>query len=162
MSEIKEFMTLFLSVLVVSGIVISLSPEGNLKRYIRYICMLCLTASLCVPILSTLSSIPGRITDMSEKYGEVSGEESRIGAEELMIAETKKQIEESLLAYVCDKYGLSREKTAVEIFLQTDDIESIEITEVTVTLADASRAEAIRADLYEMFLRKTLITVRKG
>lgn len=162
MTGIKEFMILFLSVLTVSGIVLSLSPEGNVKRYIQYICMLCLTASLCVPILSTLSALPERITNFSAQYGGSESAKSGPDASTLLIAETKKEIERSVAEYVSGKYGCAREEITVEAVLQTDDIEAVEITELIVTLPDTSRAEAIRADLYEMFLRKTVITINRG
>lgn len=162
MAEIKDFIMMFLSVLAVSGIVISLSPEGGIKRYIRYICMLCLTAALCVPILQTLSSVPDRIAELPEEYGESAGEAGGADAKTLLIEQSKERIEESVADYVSGKYGFPRETVPAKALLRTDNTEEIEITELIVILPDLSRAEAVRSDLYEMFLRKTIITVRKG
>ncbi|MBQ0009628.1 MAG: hypothetical protein KBS76_00805, partial [Ruminococcus sp.] len=79
-----------------------------------------------------------------------------------LIEQSKKRIEESVADYVSGKYCFLRETVSVHALLRTDNTEEIEITELTVILPDLSRAEDVRSDLYEMFLRKTIITVQKG
>ena len=51
MEKLSGFVLSVLTVCVISGIVIGVSPEGAMKKYINYIISLCVLAAIITPII---------------------------------------------------------------------------------------------------------------
>lgn len=48
----KEYLSLLISVALFGGVIGMLSPEGDLKKYLRLLCSLCLLCAMLAPIFS--------------------------------------------------------------------------------------------------------------
>ena len=51
----REYLTSLLSVSLLGGLLTMLSPEGDLKKYVRLLCSLCLLCAMVSPLFSTFA-----------------------------------------------------------------------------------------------------------
>lgn len=160
MEEIKNYVYMLVCVLAASGLAINLSPEGEMKKYIRYICLLCTAAAICIPTVQVIGGISGYISDIGDDAAYETGENH--DAEGILIERTRKNIAASVRNYVCEKYGIERESVSVGVTLDGSDTSSVEIKKLTLTLPKSAPAEKIKAELDEMFLHKTEIEIIYG
>ncbi len=157
MEEIKNYVYMLVCVLAVSGLAINLSLEGEMKKYIRYICLLCTAAAICIPTVQVIGGISGYISDIGDDAAYETGENP--DAEGILIERTRKNIAASVRNYICEKYGIERESVSVGVTLDGSDTSSVEIKKLTLTLPKSAPAEKIKAELDEMFLHKTEIEI---
>lgn len=144
----------------VSGLLYTVSPEGNLKKHLQFVISLCIVVSLAVPMFSMIMDLP----EIFEKSFEEAEREEVNTNEELtdsLISVSKKEIEKAIVSYIAGKYAIEEEEISVETVLDTQNPESIEIREIHVVIGGECSVsfEKIRNDLDEMFLGKSLITV---
>ena len=50
----REYLSILISVALLGGVIGMLSPEGELKKYLRLLCSLCLLCAMVVPFFSAL------------------------------------------------------------------------------------------------------------
>lgn len=160
MDEIKSYVYMLVCVLAASGLAINLSPEGEMKKYIRYICLLCTAAAICIPTVQVIGGISGYIADIGDGTAYETGEDP--DAEGILIEQTRKNIAASLRNYISEKYGIAKESISVDVTLDGSDTSSVEIKKLTLTLPKNAPAEKIKAELDEMFLHKTEIEIIYG
>ena len=144
----------------VSGLLYTVSPEGNLKKHLQFVISLCIVVSLAVPMFSMIMDLP----EIFEKSFEEAEREEVNKNEELtdsLISVSKKEIEKAIVSYIAGKYAIEEGEISVETVLDTQNPESIEIREIHVVIGGERSVsfEKIRNDLDEMFLGKSLITV---
>ncbi|MGM9664654.1 MAG: stage III sporulation protein AF [Eubacteriales bacterium] len=159
MEEIKSYVYMLVCILAASGLAINLSPEGEMKKYIRYICLLCTAAAICIPGVKIIGGLSGYVADI--KSGAVYETGGQADAEKILIEQTRQNIASSVRNYLCEKYGYEKDSVCVEVLLDESDISAVEIKKLTVTLPSDAKAEKIKADLEEMFLGKTEIAVER-
>lgn len=161
MEAIKEYTYAVICIFAVCGIAINTSPEGEMKKYIKYICLLCVAASICIPAIRVIGGISDDISDIpSFTVNEYTAESDEITA--AFIESVKKNTEESLCEYICEKYGYESGSITANAIFDTADISAIEIKKLNIVLPDRKNAAKIKAELYEMFLYKTEIEVEWG
>ena len=161
----KEWITYFgeiIFITAVSGLLYHVAPEGAMKKHLHFVISLCVLVSLAVPMFSIVTELP----EIFEKgFEEVKQMEDVTGAEvtESLIAASKSEIEGAIASYISGVYGIDGGSISVETVLNAEDPSAIEIREICVILVGEARAdtEEIRRELYEMFLGKSEITVKK-
>lgn len=161
MEAVKEYTYALICILAVCGIAINISPEGEMKKYIRYICLLCTAAAVCIPAIKAIGGISEDISDFPQfTTDENAAESDKIN--DVFIASAKSNTEAALCAYICEKYGYESGSVTVKAILDTSDISKIEIKKLQIVLPSGKNAAKIKAELYEMFLYKTEIELEWG
>ena len=141
----KEYLMTLISVALLSGTVGMLSPEGEMKRYVRLLCSLCLLCAMVGPALSLLGdsdfSMDGLLSDREEidrlDYDEIYHNSLILGGE--------KQAADTICAALLQRFELS--EGAMEVSVRSplkNDTDSP--VSVTVLLRD----EAIFVDPKEI------------
>lgn len=160
MEEIKGYVYMLVCVLVASGLSVNLSPEGEIKKYIRYICLMCTAAAICIPTVRVIGGIFENIDDIDGMEFCVSSE--NVNAEAMLIEQTRKNISASICDYICEKYALQKDEVSVDVLLDIEDTADVEIKKLILTLPERAPAKAIKAELDEMLLYKTEIEIING
>lgn len=109
----KEYLFSLFEVCLLSGIVSSLSPDGSVKKYIRFICSLLVICAMVIPIFSANISEFGfeGVFDLSgdeqEDYGEIYNY--------YWEAYDTQRAEEALAEGLCTRFSLPTEALRVQL-----------------------------------------------
>lgn len=76
MSEILSYFGEIIIITAISGILFTVAPEGNIKKYINFIISVCVLAAIVAPMISVVSKLPEKIRLEEWKYEEAGAEES--------------------------------------------------------------------------------------
>ena len=138
------FIITIISVALLGGIMGMLSPEGDTKKYVRFVGALCLLCALIMPVYGILSegqidldSLFSFSEETENGYEDVYINALSEGARENAEAEVKKQI--------CESFGLSEESLDVSLELYYDG-EKYNVSSATVSL----HSSAVFADPREI------------
>ena len=147
-------------VTAVSGLLYTVSPDGNLKKHLQFVISLCIVVSLAVPMFSMVMDLPEIFENGME---EAEKEEIKANAEltDSLISVSKKEVEKGIVSYVAEKYVIAENDVSAKTVLDTENSEAIEIREIQIVISGeySISLEKIRNDLHEMFLGKTHVTV---
>ena len=105
MEKLSGFVLSVLTVCVISGIVIGVSPEGAMKKYINYIISLCVLAAIITPIISIFSSVPQYSEDIERIFEE--HKETDTDAEAKLIEAQKAAVETARRGSSCQSRWVS-------------------------------------------------------
>ena len=141
----KEYLMTLISVSLLSGIMGMISPEGDLKKYVRLLCTLCV---FCAMISPAFSLWQGMGSSGEEILGELIDKED-VNYDEIykdsLLSFGEVQAEETIKSNILERFLLSEDSIDVEVKSQSEnDIE--EWIAVTVLLRD----EAIFTDPREI------------
>lgn len=95
MSEILSYFGEIIIITAISGILFTVAPEGNIKKYINFIISVCVLAAIVAPMISVVSKLPEKIRLEEWKYEEAGAEESE-KIENAVINASKKEIESAI------------------------------------------------------------------
>ena len=160
MSALSEFVRGFCIIAVSGGLVMLMAPNGNLKKYVKFVISLCMVCALLSAFFTFSENAEGLIS----KIETATGEEAYKTKEELyrqIVKETKKNMESEICSLLAAHTGVAREDIYTVAKLDAGDYSSVEITEIYVFLADMSAADAARAYLEEMFMGSVTINIRQ-
>lgn len=155
----REFASYFGEIIVitaVSGLLFTAAPEGNMKKYIKFVISVALVAALTVPLLSIAASLP-KVLLSGSVPAEVGAAEGR--AENILVDASKKELEDAIVSYVAEKYGLLRGQMRCDLVLDTSDISAIRIVKIRLIVPRGCDKEEIRRGLSEMFLYQSEIEI---
>jgi len=144
----------------VSGLLYTVSPEGNLKKHLHFVISLCIVVSLAVPMFSMVMDLPA-LFESNVEQAERGEEESAREWTDSLLSVSKKEIEKAIVSYISEKYAIPEENISAETVLDAQDPEAVEIREIQILIRGESSvsAETIRNDLHETFLGKSRVTV---
>lgn len=157
MEKFSDFVVSVLTVCVISGIVIGISPEGAMKKYISYIVSLCMLAAIITPIISIFSSVPqysGEIERIFEDQNETDSD-----AETRLIEAQKAAVELAIRDTIVKKFGIGEDNVSVEITIDTANKSAIEIRCIDVSVAGECPSGEIKRYIEEMFYGTAKVTV---
>ena len=133
----KEYLMTLTAVSLLGGILGMLSPEGNIKKYVRLAVSLCLVCAMLQPMLQLLS---GEAPSLDELLG-ISGEEETVDYDEIyhqaLLNGSKEQIQQSLKQQLLKAFSLPYESLDVEAVLEMKNDVS-QVKEIQVLLRDSA------------------------
>lgn len=160
MEKLSGFVLSLLSVCVISGIATGLSPDGTMKRYIKYVVSLCVLAAIITPVISVFTSINIYEDELTELFGEHA--ETTDNAEKRLIETQKKAIEEAIADIISNKFGIGKDKVTVETEIDATVKSAIEVRKIMITVRERCRAEEIRNYIEEMFYGTARVTITEA
>ena len=160
MEKLSGFVLSVMTVCVIAGVATGLSPEGAMKRYIKYIVSLCVLAAIMTPVICVFSSLPSYGEAIPELFG--GGEAARDDAEEKLIETQKKAVEQSIKNVISERFGIDSGSITVEITIDATNKSAIEIRGINITVGAKCRAEEIRAYIDEMFYGTARVIVTEA
>ncbi len=158
MAKIAGYLGEILLMTVVSGVLLLLAPDGNVKKHIRFLVSVCLVAAVSVPLLAAVRELPALI-EAEEASLTVEEEAVKERQSTRVVEASKGQIEQAIASYLCARYGRTPDGVSVSVTLDASDLSAVEITSIRVALADGRDGEAIAADLRKLFLERSEIEV---
>ena len=150
MSEILSYFGEIIIITAISGILFTVAPEGNIKKYINFIISVCVLAAIVAPMISVVSKLPEKIRLEEWKYEEAGAEESE-KIENAVINASKKEIESAICSLLSSKFDLDAK-----------DPSNIEITEIRIVIPAGKSKEKIRNYIDDMFLGKSVVVVSEA
>ena len=133
----KEYLMTLTAVSLLGGILGMLSPEGNIKKYVRLAVSLCLVCAMLQPMLQLLS---GEAPSLDELLG-ISGKEETVDYDEIyhqaLLNGSKEQIQQSLKQQLLKEFSLPYESLDVEAVLEMKNDVS-QVKEIRVLLRDSA------------------------
>ena len=160
MSELAEFIKDFCVIAVTGGLVTLVSPNGKLKKHVKFIISLCMVCALASTLISVSEGMEGYLESLggaieSEKREHVSDTAIAIAAE------AKKNIEEETAKMLRARFGFGEDGVYVIAEINAEDTEAVEIVRVNVFITDTEKAEAVRAYVSELFGGAVEVSVMK-
>ena len=152
MEKLSGFVLSVLTVCVISGIVIGVSPEGAMKKYINYIISLCVLAAIITPIISIFSSVPQYSEDIERIFEE--HKETDTDAEAKLI-EAQKAIRDTIVK----KFDIGEDRIFVEIAIDSTNKSAIEIRYIDISVKGKCPSGEIKKYIEEMFYGTAKVTV---
>ena len=142
------------AVTVSAAVVTLMSPEGEMKKYIKLISALVVLAAVAVPVASTLADLPETIANIEEtNFG------GEIDANFDVVALSKAQIEKSVAEQVAAEFGIDASAIEVDAELDASDTAAIVITKVSVGVPRGADAAKVKAFVGGLFKNTTNVEV---
>ncbi len=160
MEAFYDFVKSFCVVAIAGGMAMASSPEGELKKYIKYIISLCVVCAMLSGFLSFAGEMPEHLDELEIKVKEVSAE-AQIGAEMRVALAAKENIENELSSLICAQFGFEEDEVYTVVGIDSEDISAVRITLVSVFVSDISEKEKIYAYVSELFLETANIYIMK-
>ena len=157
MEKLSGFVLSVLTVCVISGIVIGVSPEGAMKKYINYIISLCVLAAIITPIISIFSSGPQYSEDIERIFEE--HKETDTDAEAKLIEAQKAAVETAIRDTIVKKFDIGEDRIFVEIAIDSTNKSAIEIRYIDISVKGKCPSGVIKKYIEEMIYGKEKVTV---
>ena len=157
MEKLSGFVLSVLTVCVISGIVIGVSPEGAMKKYINYIISLCVLAAIIPPIISIFSSVPQYSEDIERIFEE--HKETDTDAEAKLIEAQKAAVETAIRDTIVKKFDIGEDRIFVEIAIDSTNKSAIEIRYIDISVKGKCPSGEIKKYIEEMFYGTAKVTV---
>lgn len=157
MEKLSGFVLSVLTVCVISGIVIGVSPEGAMKKYINYIISLCVLAAIITPIISIFSSVPQYSEDIERIFEE--HKETDTDAEAKLIEAQKAAVETAIRDTIVKKFDIGEDRIFVEIAIDSTNKSAIEIRYIDISVKGKGPSGEIKEYIEEMFYGTAKVTV---
>ena len=133
----KYVITIFISTFI-SGILLTLTPEGKIKKYVQYIISLVLIISIIAPISSLLLSVTDLKRDLQDYISDILVSEKIEISNSLIINTGIEKISEGIKEAIVDKYNFDENEISVELILNGENISTIKIAKINVYLTGKS------------------------
>ena len=159
MQNTELFVYAFVSVCIGAGVITQLAPDGTLKKYLKYIVSLCVFAAMLSPLENALVII---INDDTPISFELNTEEAPGDAEETLIEDGKKRIEDAIVSEISKKWDIPGEDISVSVVLDTSDKRAIEIREIKIYVANGANADEIKEYISGLFYGTAKVSVSEG
>ena len=156
MQTLENSAVAIVTVCIAAGLVVRLSPEGNLKKYLKYIVSLCVLAAILSPIAKLPDVIDlgdGFSFDYSEE--ELSEEERR----EMILNAEKEKISDAMRDLISEKWKLEKEAVDVTLTLDSDNISAVEIRRIDIKIKGEAKRDEIEKYIDEMFYGTASVSV---
>lgn len=162
MEAFFDFVRGFCLIAVSGGVIMLMAPNGNMKKYVKFIISLCMVCALLSAFFTFSENAEGFLKEIEIETENAAGKTQ----EELYASVTKSaksNMEAELCALLAEHLGFSRKDVYVVAQLDTSDYSAVRITEINVFLADVSAEASARAYLREMFMGAVQINImQKG
>ena len=136
------------------------SPEGELKKYIKYIISLCVVCSMLSAFFSFAEKLPENLDEFDIKIKEVSAEMENNAALGVALA-AKENIESEINALLCARFGFEKGDIYTVVRIDSEDISAVKITDISIFISDISKKDKIHDYVSELFLESANIYIMK-
>ena len=160
MSSFYEFIKSFCIIAISSGLAMALSPEGNMKKYIKYLVSLCVVCALLSPFLSFAQKAPKLLTNFEMEIKDVSAD-VKDEAQTNVALIAKQNIENELSSLLSANFGFKEDDIYIVLTIDSVDVSAVKITDVTVFLCDVAKKEEISEYISELFLNTVNLHIMK-
>ena len=160
MEAFSEFVRGFCIIAVSGGLIMLMAPNGNLKKYVKFIISLCMVCALLSAFFTFSENAEGFFDEIETETENEAGKTK----EELyasVAGNAKSNLEAELCKLISAHISVPREDVYVVVRLDTSDFSAVEISEINVFLADISSSDAARVYLSEMFMGAVQINIRQ-
>lgn len=160
MSGFSELVRGFCVIAVSGGLLLIMSPEGNLKKYVKFVLSLCMVCAL-------LSAFFTFAENSEEFFSEIEMEAQDAAAKtegELrlnIVKQAKKNMEAELTSLLSSHLGVPKSDIYVVAEVDTADLSAVEITKISVFLTDISHSAATEDYLRQTFMNAVPIDIMK-
>lgn len=135
----NTYFNTILTVSLVGGIISSFVPErSGLKKYIGYIISLVIILCLVSPLTSILTSTIQFKESINNFLDKISVSEDIEKSNSLIINSSKEKISNGIKEVIIQKYKFDESEVIVDLILDTEEIDSIRVERVLVTLTGKS------------------------
>ncbi|MBE6654410.1 MAG: hypothetical protein E7608_03000 [Ruminococcaceae bacterium] len=160
MTSFYDFVKSFCITAISGGLAMAVSPEGKIKKYIKYIVSLCVICALLAPFLSFAQKAPTLLDNFGVEIEDASASVSD-KAQTSVALEAKKNIEKELSKLVGANFGYKEEDMYIVVAIDGKDPSAVRITDVTLFLSDISRKDEVDEYISELFLNTANIHIMK-
>ena len=162
MENFSEFVRGFCVIAVSGGLILLMSPNGSMKKYVKFIVSICMVSALLSAFFTfseDAEKLFSQIETETESEAGKTQEELRAG----VVKETKRNMEAELCALLSAHTGLPKEDIYIVMGIDSSNFAAVEIKEINVFIADSAQAERARAYISEMFMGAVTVNVmQKG
>lgn len=133
MNEVYSYIYSLATVATAAGIVTALAPDGGqLKKYVKYVASLCVLVMLALPAQNMIAALSDGVGEVVAALGsDYSAGETAGDADELVLAQTKANIEKTLALLLSAKLDCDEESVSVKVTLDTSDKKAVKINKVS-------------------------------
>lgn len=131
MEELKSYISTLIIVSVAAGAINVMAPDGNIKKYIKYLISLSVVIILLLPFKNLIYTLPKILESYEIKFAE---EEMSVlkSAEELIIDQSVYEIKKNINAVILNRFMIKIEVGDITIDYNADDYENVELNKITV------------------------------
>ena len=160
MSGFSELVRGFCIIAVSGGLFLIMSPEGNLKKYVKFALSLCMVCALLSAFFAFSENAQGVFSELKK--------EAYVGAEKTegklrlgIVKQAKDNLEEELTSLLSAHLDMPKSDIYIVAEIDISDLSAVQITKISVFLADISRGETARNYLQQTFLNAVPIDIMK-
>lgn len=147
--------TSVLLIAVAAALISVISPEGEMKKYVKLVSSLAVLAAIIVPMVMSISKLPGMI---GESVIQSSAAPPAAGFD--LIGESAKKIERSISEQVKNEFGISGDVGASVVLDKSDETE-IKILRVILTVPCGTDTAAVREYVLNIMKNTSDVEVRE-
>lgn len=156
MNDLSSLISSVFLISVSAALVTQMSPEGELRKYIRFIAGLSVIASIAFPIISVVKSLPDRINSISSDVVEMAEFDNM----EIINAAVD-NIERELCSDIEAEFGFEQGSVAAEVLVDASDLSNILITDINIILPRGFNGN-VRGYVYRMFRGEPIIRITEA
>ena len=131
--------TAVLLITVAAAIVSLISPEGEMKKYVKFVASIAVLASIAVPIVASITKLPDAISEIkADGVGNIQAEFDLISA-------SSEKIEQSIVQMISNEFIIDSEKVSAHLTLDSSDTAAIKILRVSVFVPPGTDTESVRS-----------------
>ncbi len=147
----QEYFSVLFSVCIVSGIVSALTPSESTKKYLEYLCALCVICCMVIPISRILPADRGIFDILGDSLS--SGQDYEAIYNEYWAASDERRACDALAEGLAARLGISADKLRVELNVSRTDGGRV-LEKVRVYITDIS-ALAADPELIGAYIRES-------
>ena len=160
----NSYILSILTIAIASGILCSILSESNpLKKYVSYLCSLILVLTLLSPLNGLLNSSFNIKEYIDGFYHSIRTEEIIESSNSLVVSTSTKSVCNGIKSSIKEKFSFNDNDVFVYLDIDSEDITSIKIKEVSVVLtneASWSDTDKVKEFLDELLNCKVNVTRR--
>lgn len=162
MTDFFAFIKDFCLIAVAGGLVMLMSPNGNLSKHVKFLISLCMVCAL----LSAVISVSGKADEFIQSLDSAIKEDAYQNEYDSRIAvakQAKSNMEDEVERLLTSKFGIDQSDVRAVITLDTKDLSAVEITGITLFLGNMDINERACGYIAELFGEEvTVIALQKG
>ena len=160
MSGFSELVRGFCIIAVSGGLMLIISPDGKLKKYVKFVLSLCMVCAL-LSAFFTFSEKAGNIFSEIELEVQDTAAKTQEEIYAEVVNRSKKNMEAEVRSLLAAHLGVGQEDIYVVVQIDTAEPSAVEITKITVFLADTAHSDVAREYLADMFIGAVPIDIMK-
>ena len=144
----KYVNTIFITSFI-SGILLTLTPEGKIKKYVQYVTSLLIVISIVGPFSNLIINITDLKFDLKDYIDDLLVTDKIQISNSLIIHTGSEKISQGIKDVILEKYNFDENEIEVELVLNKENITAIKIEKINVYITGkASWSDACKIEEY--------------